>query len=62
MAWKELSPADQVLLKHLRQQVDRRTEDLLSSDPPPNAKNELFYAREELRLFVMRLRKDGCNI
>ena len=49
-------------LQYLRSQVDRAQDDSLRSDPPPDAQNKLFYAREELRTFTSNLRASGKNI
>ena len=49
-------------LQYLRSEVDRAQDDSLRSDPPPDAQNKLFYAREELRAFTSNLRASGKNI
>lgn len=57
-----LKPADQHLLKFLRQQVDRFEAEMFKTDRNPSAHNNLALAREELRQFVKKLRKEGHNI
>ena len=58
----QLKPADQHLLKFLRQQVDRFEAEMFKTDRNPSAQNNLALAREELRQFVKKLRKEGHNI
>ncbi len=49
-------------LQWLRSEVDRAQDDSLRSDPPPDAQNKLFYARNELKSFTSNLRASGKNI
>jgi hypothetical protein len=49
-------------LQYLRSEVDRAQDDSLRSDPPPDAHNKLFYARNELKAFTSNLRASGKNI
>ena len=49
-------------LQWLRSEVDRAQDDSLRSDPPPDAHNKLFYARNELKSFTSNLRASGKNI
>ena len=49
-------------LQWLRSEVDRAQDDSLRSDPPPDAHNKLFYARNELKAFTSGLRSAGKNI
>ena len=49
-------------LQWLRSEVDRAQDDSLRSDPPPDAHNKLFYARNELKAFTSNLRASGKNI
>ena len=49
-------------LQYLRSEVDRAQDDSLRSDPPPDAHNKLFYARNELKAFTSGLRSAGKNI
>ena len=49
-------------LQWLRSQVDRAQDDSLRKDAPNNAKQKLFYAREELSSFTRNLRRAGKNI
>lgn len=58
----QLKPADQHLLTFLRQQVDRLEAETFKTDRNPSAHNNLTLAREELRQFVKKLRKEGHNI
>lgn len=58
----QLKPADQHLLTFLRQQVDRFEAEMFKTDRNPSAQNNLALAREELRQFVKKLRKEGHNI
>tara|TARA_R110000764_G_scaffold34193_4_gene76404 strand:+ start:900 stop:1091 length:192 start_codon:yes stop_codon:yes gene_type:complete len=59
---RRLSPADEALLKNLRQQADRMSERQYRKDAGPNARNEYWYAADELKQFVSKLRKEGKNI
>tara|TARA_R110002153_G_scaffold1478_3_gene7617 strand:+ start:261 stop:452 length:192 start_codon:yes stop_codon:yes gene_type:complete len=59
---RRLSPADEALLKNLRQQADRMSERQYRKDAGPNARNEYWYAADELKKFVSKLRKEGKNI
>jgi len=59
---KKLSPADEAVLRNLRQQADNMSERQYRKDAGPNARNEYWYAAEELKRFVNRLRKEGKNI
>ena len=59
---RRLSSADEALLKNLRQQADNMSERQYRKDAGPNARNEYWYAAEELKAFVNRLRKEGKNI
>ena len=49
-------------LQWLRSEVDRAQEDAYRADPHPNAQNNLFYARNELKAFTSGLRSAGKNI
>lgn len=59
---KELTPAQKAELRHLNRMVDIRQEEVYGRDPDPNGKNKLFYARQELKEFVRKLRQDGYSI
>lgn len=59
---KELTPAQKAELRHLNRMVDDRQNDVYRSDPDKSADNKLFYARQDLKVFVRELRKDGYNI
>jgi hypothetical protein len=58
----KLNPFQESELKYLRQQVDRLHDDQNRRDAHPNAKNDLWVAREELNNFVRGLRAEGKNI
>ena len=57
-----LSPADESILKYLRNQVDRLAVEQYRRDAGPNAANEYWYAADDLKAFVSKLRKEGKNI
>ena len=57
-----LSPADESTLRYLRNQVDRLSERQYRSDAEPDVRNKYWYAREELKNFVSRLRQEGKKI
>ena len=59
---QKLSPADEAILKYLRDEVDRKAERQHRRDAGPNARNEYWYAAEELKNFVSKLRQEGKNI
>ena len=59
---KVLSPADEATLRHLRQQVDRMSERQYREDAGPDARNNYWYAADELKTFVSGLRRKGKNI
>lgn len=58
----EITPADQAMLKHLRQMVDRLQDEEFRLDAHPNVKQDLFRARQELKQFTSELRQKGVNI
>ncbi len=58
----KLSPADEAHLRYLRNQVDRLAERQYRRDAEPNVRNEDWYAREELKMFVSKLRQEGKKI
>ena len=64
MGDKDLSPALKYEYRFLKQQVDRLQDELGRRDRPKNFNTEqdLFRAREELKMFVSKLRKEGINI
>ena len=64
MGDKDLSPALKFEYRFLKQQVDRLQDELGRRDRPKNFNTEqdLFRAREELKMFVSKLRKKGVNI
>ena len=57
-----LSPADESTLRYLRNQVDRLAERQYRGDAGPNARNDYWYAAEELKNFVSKLRQEGKHI
>ena len=57
-----LSPADEAILKYLRDEVDRKAERQYRRDAGSNARNEYWYAAEDLKRFVRELREKGKNI
>ena len=57
-----LSPADESTLRYLRNQVDRLAERQYRRDAGPNARNEYWYAAEDLKRFVRDLREKGKHI
>lgn len=58
----KLTPAQEAEYKFLKQQVDRWQDESMRRDADPYASTKLFYAREELRIFVSRRRAEGVNI
>lgn len=59
---KQLSPAQQFELKYLKQQERKWSEERFKSDKDKNAEIKYFHAREDLTLFVSKLRKLGYHI
>ncbi len=57
-----LSPADESILRYLRNEVDRLAERQYRRDAGPNARNDYWLAAEELKNFVSKLRQEGKNI
>tara|TARA_Y100000361_G_scaffold149923_1_gene164856 strand:- start:612 stop:800 length:189 start_codon:yes stop_codon:yes gene_type:complete len=62
MGNEALSPALKFEYRFLKQQVDRLQNELGRRDRPKNTEQDLFRAREELKMFVSKLRKEGVNI
>ena len=58
---KKLNQFQESELKYLKQQVDRLQEED-RSDAHPNAKHDLWVARDQLNDFVQEMRKAGVNI
>ena len=58
----KLSPSDEAILRHLRQQVDRLQDERYRRDARPSIANELREAMWELKGFTSKLRKEGKNI
>ena len=59
---KELDPANQAILKYLRQQVDRLQDERYRQDARPSIRNELQIAIRDLKRFTSELRQQGYNI
>ena len=61
MGDEQLSPALKYEYRFLKQQVDRLQDELGRRDRPKNFNTEqdLFRAREELKMFVSKLRKNA---
>ena len=59
---KELSPADQAILKYLRNQVDRLQDERYRQDARPSIANELQIAQRDLKQYTSDLRQKGYNI
>jgi uncharacterized protein YkuJ len=59
---KRLPPAQQFELRYLKQQESKWSEERFKPDGDKNAQVKHFQAREELTLFVSKLRKQGYNI
>ena len=62
MGDEQLSPALKYEYRFLKQQVDRLQDELGRKDRPLNTEQDLFRAREELKFFVSKLRKNGIKI
>ena len=58
----QLKPAEQHILKYLRQQVDRLQDERYRTDARPSINNEIYLAQQELKQYVLELRKKGYNI
>lgn len=58
----ELNPAQQHILKHLRQQVDKLQDERYRTDARPRINQQIAAAIEELREYTAELRKEGYNI
>ena len=58
----ELKPAEQHILKYLRQQVDRLQDERYRTDARPSINNEIYAAQQELKRYVSELRNKGYNI
>lgn len=59
---RELTEAEVQELKFYRQQVDSAEYAAYQKDARPEALHRLYHARENLREFTSRLRKEGCRI
>ena len=58
----KLSPADEAILKYLRDEVDRKAERQYRGDAGPNARQDYWHAADDLKKFVSKLRQEGKNI
>jgi len=58
----KLNPADERILKHLCQQVDKLQDERYRTDARPSINNEIYAAQQELKRFVSELRRKGYNI
>ena len=58
----KLNPAQQHILKHLRQQVDKLQDERYRTDARPRINQQIAAAIEELREYTAELRKQGYNI
>lgn len=59
---KLLPPALESEYDFLKKQVDFWMEAWIKKDASPSAKQRYFYAKEDLRKFVINRRKEGYNI
>ena len=62
MHMTKLNRADERILKHLRQQVDKLQDERYRTDARPSINNEIYAAQQELKRFVSELRRKGYNI
>jgi hypothetical protein len=62
MGDEALSPAHKFEYRFLKQQVDNLETERYRYDARPNVQQDLFYAREELKEFVSKLRMNGVKI
>jgi hypothetical protein len=62
MGDESLNPAQQSEYRFLKQQVGRLESELGRTDSHPNVEQDLWRARQELKLFVSKLRADGVKI
>ena len=58
----KLNAAEEHILKYLRRQVDRLQDERYRTDARPRIANEIYAAQQELKRYVMELRKKGYNI
>ena len=62
MGDESLSPAQKFEYRFLKQQVNKLEKELYRFDARPNIQQDLFYAREDLKSFVSKLRTNGVKI
>lgn len=58
----KLNPAEERILKYLRQQVDKLQDERYRTDARPSINNEIYAAQLELKRYVSELRRKGYNI
>ena len=58
----ELNPAQQHILKYLRQQVDKLQDERYRTDARPRINQQIAAAVKELQEYTAQLRKEGYNI
>jgi len=59
---KKLTPAEQGELSHLKRMVNVRQDDAYLPHPDVHAKQQLYYAQDELKEYVSVLRRKGRSI
>lgn len=59
---KQITPAQEAELKHLKRMVDNNEQAGNRVDAAPDAWNNLHQARRELKDFVSKLRREGYLI
>jgi hypothetical protein len=62
MGDEALNPAQQSEYRFLKQQVDRLLGEVGRTDSHPNVQQDLWRAQQELKKFVVDLRKAGIRI
>ena len=62
MGDESLNPFQKGLYRFLKNEVDKYEREVNSTDSHPNVEQDLWRARQELKLFVSKLRADGVKI
>lgn len=62
MGDESLNPFQKGLYRFLKNEVDKYEREVNRTDSHPNVEQDLWRARQELRLFVSKLRADGVKI
>ena len=62
MGDESLDPFQKGLYRFLKNEVDKYEREVNRTDSHPNVEQDLWRARQELRLFVSELRADGVKI